>query len=978
MKTTNSILDEIVSRHTEKLQYWYDTLHEVMPDYFFKTFSTKHIENIISLLFNLDNEKGIQRIEHDDSITLIYLKSYENNLLATSRIMRHHIISSAVAYKSKQKIIIDNIPRTLIIEHFTLAAQERGSLLFSYQEIITAYKKKYKTDYAALKELYERINWTSVADLNIERLVDRLKLVMDTQDKDYINASLEKFGKDEIKLTLAHTCNSMKGGFYHKIIEVVSRAGFNIERAYLRDLTYQNNPNDFKHMPVMVNTIYLSKEKWSVNSARVFKLLKDIKVLNWSNILDVFHSELVYKHDFTISETNVLRAAAEFVHTQLALIDKNAYSIWNIYRFMATYPNILSDLLTLFKIKFDPKSSYSTPKSEKLIRKAERKIDAINSGIHEKDILVKHVFFSVSDFFQNILKTNFYVENKSALAFRMSCKFMEHYERLSTCYTNALPKDRPFGIFYFYRNNAIGFHVRFAEIARGGWRTVIPQDNSNELEQGDIYNFTKDEIFREVFILAHTQHLKNKDIYQGGAKMITLLNLSDDKEKEAVMLEAQRSICTALVSLINYDKSGRLKDENIIDYLGLKEIIEIGPDENMFDPMIEWIGDYAENAGYTLGAGLISGKRNRGINHKEFGVTSFGVHQYFLRTLQMLNIDPTVDECSVKISGGPYGDVAGNELKLLLHKENDHYIYPKLKIVAITDGPAAVYDPYGIDRERLTEITLKQNLDAFPPESLKGEGAYMVFNRMTEAKGVEQYRFVFRKNSTLHEKMIGRDEFMQLFHGNIFNYADVFIPCGGRPSTIDCSNWMNYISNGKPSSLAIIEGANSFITPTARIKLQDEGVIIIKDASANKCGVITSSYEILAGLMLSPNEFTSDKNALVNDIMDKLKKHAVREAEWLFSQFKLSRRKMTELTESLSRQINAKNAEISFYLNEHPEIDLDKLILEHLPSLFTIKYHDRIKLLSMEYQKAIASVELATRIIYSQSGSLEQEIKSVI
>ena len=119
---------------------------------------------------------------------------------------------------------------------------------------------------------------------------------------------------------------------------------------------------------------------------------------------------------------------------------------------------------------------------------------------------------------------------------------------------------------------------------------------------------------------------------------------------------------------LTYDNNGKLKDRNIIDHLGAKEIIEIGPDENMFDQMINWIGYYAEKKKYTLKAGLISGKPDRGINHKEFGVTSFGVHQFLLRTLKQLNINPLHDHFSLKISGGPFGDVAGNELKLLLTK----------------------------------------------------------------------------------------------------------------------------------------------------------------------------------------------------------------------------------------------------------------------------------------------------------------------
>jgi glutamate dehydrogenase len=49
-----------------------------------------------------------------------------------------------------------------------------------------------------------------------------------------------------------------------------------------------------------------------------------------------------------------------------------------------------------------------------------------------------------------------------------------------------------------------------------------------------------------------------------------------------------------------------------------------------------------------------------------------------------------------------------------------------------------------------------------------------------------------------------------------------------------------------------VEGANIFITPEARKKLHEEaGVMIVKDSSANKCGVICSSFEISSSMLLS-------------------------------------------------------------------------------------------------------------------------------
>ena len=981
MNSTNNFLDTVITRHTKKLEYWYDLLREIMPDYFFKTFSSKHLEDILPLLFNIESETGIQRIEREDSIILIYLKSEEHNLLTTSRMMRKHCIASVTVHESKQKIIINKLPRTLVVELFTLEdrASCGGKALFSKKELISSYRKMFKKNPSELSEVYKRINWQNVSDLSLDRLVDRLHWCLESQDKEYVNVGIEKVGKHELKLTLARARFSHRGGFYYKMLEAVNLAGFNIERSYFRDLTYQDNPEDFSRMPVTMATLYLTSSNGvTLQSPKVVEMMKNLKVLNWTNILDLLHREFVSKKFISLRDCNLLRAASEFTHTQLAFIDKNAYNHLDICRFMAIYPEIMSEMVQYFYKRFDPSIKRDAKKVAACGRKIEKKIVAINTGVYEKDQQLKTIFTCILDFFKNILKNNFFVENKSSLAFRMDPDFMEYYDQYSEVYKKSFPDDRPYGVFFFYRENAIGFQVRFSEIARGGWRTVIPRSSSNALEQNDAYEFAKDEIFREVFVLAHTQHLKNKDIYEGGSKMITLLNPADDGNSQSIMFETQRSICTAFVSLINYDNRGKLKDKNIVDYVAYKEIIEIGPDERMLDVMIAWISTYAAKVGYTLGAGLISGKPDQGINHKEFGVTSFGVHQFFLRTLKELDIDPCNDEFSIKISGGPYGDVAGNELKFLLGKDGDSYIYKNARIVAITDGPAAVYDPAGLEREELASLVLEKNLDAFDPEKLQGNGAYMIFSEAIATPEGERYRLVCRKDGRIVEKMVSRDKYMNYFQNNIYNYADVFLPCGGRPSTIDISNWESYSPNNINSSKAIVEGANSFITPEARCKLQDAGILIVKDASANKCGVITSSYEIMSGIMLDKDEFKAEKQELVREIMLKLKSHALCEAEWLFANYKTAICHMTELTEVLSRRINAKNEAISEFLTKHPELLDEQVILDHLPSLFAKKYKTRIERLPAEYKKAIASVELATRIIYTQSGNLELEIKKAI
>ncbi len=136
------------------------------------------------------------------------------------------------------------------------------------------------------------------------------------------------------------------------------------------------------------------------------------------------------------------------------------------------------------------------------------------------------------------------------------------------------------------------------------------------------------------------------------------------------------------------------------------------------------------------------------------------------------------------------------------------------------------------------------------------------------------------KRNTMHNRLV----------------ADAFIPAGGRPSTIDMTNYKKYLqADGSPSARLIVEGANLFISNEARQALyEDAGVMIVKDSSANKCGVITSSYEICAAMLLKEDEFFENKEAIVREVIDKLKEMAKLEAELLFKEYEYVKGKFLE------------------------------------------------------------------------------------
>ena len=85
----------------------------------------------------------------------------------------------------------------------------------------------------------------------------------------------------------------------------------------------------------------------------------------------------------------------------------------------------------------------------------------------------------------------------------------------------------------------------------------------------------------------------------------------------------------------------------------------------------------------------MSSKPGAGINHKEYGVTSEGVHAWLPHVAELADIN--LDDFTVTMTGGPDGDVGGNLLKIL-HREHGK----RCRVLAIGDGTGAAYDPDGL------------------------------------------------------------------------------------------------------------------------------------------------------------------------------------------------------------------------------------------------------------------------------------------
>ncbi len=752
-------------------------------------------------------------------------------------------------------------------------------------------------------------------------------------------------------------------GFLEQVLEVFHRLKGRVSRAYCLEIATGVNPH-------FLGTFYL--EKCSELNADFYQQLK----FELYNTQILANRGTLYRHYVVGNLTNggdllLIKAMVAFCHTNLAHNQPDVFDLSEVVRAFQVSPEIVLALCEFFRARFSPHLKDREAECQRLEAEVDKMIAGYNTGHRHFDELRRTIFATARLLICFTLKTNFFVPEKHALAFRLDPAYLE---KLDSEFTADFPSGvKPFRVTFFYGRYGSGYHVGFSDIARGGWRTI-------SCASYDDFLAASTSLLREVYVLAHTQHLKNKDIYEGGSKMVVVHDISDLKDKPArlqSLYKLQYGFINAFFDLYVTDADGRALNPQVVDYYVEEEPIELGPDENMHDAMIELIAKQSQKRGYLLGGGVISSKEV-GINHKEYGVTSLGVITFAEITMAELGIDMRRDSFSVKLTGGPNGDVAGNAMRLLLERS------PQVKIVLVVAGSGVLYDPEGLDHVELSRLVLKHNIDEFSPEKLN-PGGYQLFSRQRRQEGLaELYKRISKNETGVCEEWVTTDSFHREFDNAIFTVkADLFIPAGGRPETVDINNWQKFIDvDDKPTCQAIVEGANSFITPAAREKLQEQGIVLIRDAAANKCGVISSSYEIIANLVLSEREFLKHKDEYVADVLDILERRAADEARLIFARRQQSSgsQSFTMIAGDLSREINLNYGKIFNYLQAHVELldsaPMRRAIKAHLPKfLQQTRYLKRLpQRLPLKYRAAMVAAELAARMVYD--GDWESDFGS--
>lgn len=961
MKKKN--LQQAIEQEARRFQECYDWLEKNMPPVFFEEVDSEWILLIAHALMGFKVQGYTAQIHVKNGAIALCLDTPDADLHILKNYAMHGI-KNYMSYLSEGEFSLAEKSSRLRIAtlYFTEAGNEKG--------IATRFLRTLPEDRRAdAKELFHRAEEYD-----------------DCQVKIYRQEAWKEKGSSSLYILLAWK-NSPKHLFLYRLARLIQRHGLRMRRvnaAYI-------DPYSTKGILMLSFGLHGINGAAAWDACDLADFLQELVTLKYFASFDAIDSTFIETGLIRGNMGNFLRSLMNFIHQILVNVDPYLFSLENIEEDLCRHPEITLLLCQAFEAKFHPEK-HNLEQFTNLRTEFIHLVTHLDTGNEQHDSRRKQILLQGMNFIHHILKTNFYCSHKTALAFRVDPHYLDN-----------APFDRkqlfpllPFGIFFIKGMHFVAFHIRFKDLSRGGLRTIFPDEREKMLVE-------RNTVFGECYNLAYTQHKKNKDIPEGGAKGVIFLKPNEQLNVEVEILinelsqagsapdevglqvehfkkeqkieylyQTQRSFITNFLTLINCDEKGSLREKQIVDYWKKPEYIYLGPDENMHDIMIEWIAAKSIQVHYKPGGAFISGKPTVGINHKEYGVTSLGVNVYMHEVLKHLGIDPTRDPFTVKMTGGPDGDVAGNQI------HNLYRYYPKTaKLLALVDVSGVIYDPNGLDLETCVSLFHKgQSIRFFPPERLS-IGGFLIdkTQRRHEISHPPETLCWENRDGSAKEKWILTNEANSIYSHTVHKTkADVFIPCGGRPRTLNESNYTDFLDeNGTPTSKAIIEGANLYLSTQARHALEEKGVLIVKDSSANKCGVICSSFEILCGLALSDEEFLKNKKMLVAEILKRLEKCAIDEASLLLNTHRYTKKRLTDISDEISTKILFFRDQLLNHLDHGHSLSSDpkdpfiRCFLTYC--LVFLRTHFEKQLIDAipdNHKKAIIASYIASRLVYEK------------
>ena len=553
-------------------------------------------------------------------------------------------------------------------------------------------------------------------------------------------------------------------------------------------------------------------------------------------------NHLVLGASLTGREISILRAYARYMR-QVGFPFSQQY----IEDTLTHHPDLASDLVSLFKKRFDPKSKNSEKAQADIIAKITDKLDLVESL--DDDRIIRRYMEMISA----TLRTNYYQmdENKQPkpwLALKLKPRDIPE-----------IPQPVPAFEIFVYAPDIEGVHLRGGKVARGGLRWSDRQED-----------------FRtEILGLVKAQQVKNTVIVPVGAKGGFVCKRQPNlTSRDEIFAEGQRCYKRFIRALLDVS-------DNIIEGEVIPPANVVRHDED--DPYLVVAADkgtatfsdlansVSAEYNFWLGDAFASGGSN-GYDHKAMGITAKGGWESVKRHFREMGINcQTTDFTAIGI-GDMAGDVFGNGMLLSKHTKmvaafNHMHIF-----IDPTPDSASSWQ----ERERLFNLPRSSWEDYNPKLISKGGG---IFSRRAKSITLtpEIQKLLGTKKASLAPndliKMILTMPIDLLWNGGIGTYVKAATET--HTDVGDRANDMLRIDGRDLRAKIVGEGGNLGMTQLGRIEFALAGGRVNTDFVDNVGGVDCSDNEVnikifLNGLVANGDMTIKQRNTILESMEDEV------------------------------------------------------------------------------------------------------------
>ena len=528
---------------------------------------------------------------------------------------------------------------------------------------------------------------------------------------------------------------------------------------------------------------------------------------------DAFNS-LVVKAAMPWQDVVILRMYAKYM-----LQTKIGYSQKYIEDTLRNYPEVAKQLVSLFKVRFEPELAENSDKAQTKISKViDKLLDDVSNLDGDRIIRqYRHVILAT-------LRTNFF-QDESGLKDCVSIK-------LSPADIPNMPQPYPLYEIFVYSPIMEGVHLRGSKVSRGGLRW------SDRLE----------DYRTEVLGLMKAQQVKNAVIVPLGAKGGFVLKQATHSREEFLSagVSAYKTFISGLLDIT----------DNIVDnkVVPPKRVVRHDADDTYFvvaaDKGTATFSDYANEVAkdynFWLGDAFASGGCN-GYDHKKMGITARGAWESVKRNFLEMGRNTQLQDFTVVGVGDMAGDVFGNGMLLSRH----------IRLIAAFNHMHIFIDPNPDaakswkERKRLFDLPRSNWLDYDTKLISAGGGVFersaksiKLTPQIKQALGVEVNEI---EPSGLIRHILKAPVDL-LWNGGIGTYVRASME--SNHDVGDPANDSLRISADQLRCKVVGEGGNLGFTQLSRIEYARLGGKIYTDAIDNSAGVNCSDHEVNIKILL--------------------------------------------------------------------------------------------------------------------------------